>query len=421
MSRASSPLARLRGAAGQATTEYVALLAVVGLVVVGGVAATVAFAPGVAATVLAHVRHALCIVAGGCRSDLRPCVTSSRGDDRHGRFDLEVLRVGAHQLVLREWLSDGRLRLTVLSGEQVGAGFEADGALRIGEHDVGASASAVLVALAAKGRVFHVRSEDEAQRVLERVRRASRGPRRPGIAGVHARGRLDRELDPDEVWDEGGVGATGTLEGGVGQGAGEADLQAEGALGVHRNRRTGTRTVFLRAAGSGTALLEAVLGQGARAAAGQTVVGVTLDRRGRPVELSLRTSGRGVGDLPPLLAARLGTTPERGGTRRRWELDARAPLSDPAVADALAVWRRAPGDVTAARALGAALAERAALDARVYDVRRSEEGTAAGVSVGPHGVGVSVRRVRERAVLVTAASRPAGGLWEPRRDCVRPS
>ena len=55
----------LRAERGQATIDYVALVAVVAAVLAAGGAATAIAAPGVANAVLGQVRHALCVVGGG--------------------------------------------------------------------------------------------------------------------------------------------------------------------------------------------------------------------------------------------------------------------------------------------------------------------------------------------------------------------
>jgi hypothetical protein len=41
----------------------------------------------------------------------------------------------------------------------------------------------------------------------------------------------------------------------------------------------------------------------------------------------------------------------------------------------------------------------------------------AGIAAGP-GIGAEVEHAVERAELLAAASRPAGGAWEVRTDCV---
>jgi hypothetical protein len=148
-------------------------------------------------------------------------------------------------------------------------------------------------------------------------------------------------------------------------------------------------------------------------------VALTLDRAGRPVEASLLASGAGSasGELPPLVAARLGV-PGRGGAERRWELDARVALHDPAARAALAAWRADPLDPGAARALGAAFADRAQLDARVFAVDRREEGVQLAAAAGAT-LGFEAGRTVESGRLMAAAIRPPGGVWEQRADCVR--
>jgi hypothetical protein len=101
----------------------------------------------------------------------------------------------------------------------------------------------------------------------------------------------------------------------------------------------------------------------------------------------------------------------------RWEAEARVSLEDPAVRDPLRAWRRAPASVDAVRALGAALRDRARVDVRRYARQASSDSDGGSLGFGPR-VGVELQRSRERTRLVSAVTRPPGGLWERRVDCV---
>ena len=102
---------------------------------------------------------------------------------------------------------------------------------------------------------------------------------------------------------------------------------------------------------------------------------------------------------------------------RRWELSARTDLRDPGVAAAWAAFRHDPSNPAVIRALGAQLRERATVDVRSYAVRTRSNGVAAGLSAGLK-LGGELDHTTDRSVLLSAATRPPGGLWEPRLDCV---
>jgi hypothetical protein len=275
--------------------------------------------------------------------------------------------------------------------------------------------------------------------------------------GAGPRGIAERVLGggggprADEVFVEGGLGAM--AEAGVrapGLGA-ELWNVADAVLGARLDRRAGTTTVYLRAGDAGRALAGAALGVRllGGGADGRAMLALTLDRDRRARELALLSSGAvdGGAGLPgpagllrdPGAAAGAGPSagadPSAGGrgrarepgggatlhdlpvTGRRWEVDARLDLADPAAAAAWAAYRRAPLSPAAIRALGERLRARAALDVRAYRVAGSTRGVSAGIAAGP-GVGGELEHAVERADLVAAASRPAGGAWELRTECV---
>jgi hypothetical protein len=153
---------------------------------------------------------------------------------------------------------------------------------------------------------------------------------------------------------------------------------------------------------------------------GTATLGVTLDRRRRATELSLAATGSAAGGaaLPPGLGGALGASAysaQTGGAR--WELSARLDLRDPLVAAAWARFRDDPGDRDAIRGLGAAIRDRAHLDARAYRTNATSNGGAAGIGEIVQ-VGGEFDHTVEDSRLLAARSRPADGLWEQRLDCL---
>jgi hypothetical protein len=411
----------MRSERGQATVDYVALLAVGALLLTAAAAAVTAVgAPGVANGVLGQLRQALCVVSGtACPAPARrPCTVATTRDVRHIAVTIALVRLDDDRTVLRERLSDGTVRLTV--AQRGGAGVEvgAGGGVRVDVRglSVGADreARAGVQGVLGHGEVFYAHGEREADELL----RAIRARRRPGGGGGGGGPRAR------EVFVEGGVRALGNvdLSGGATLGA-QLDGIADAMLGARRDRRSGELQISLGAGGAGAGLVAIVMGGNAGALDGQAVLGLTLDRRRRPVELSLSASGSvAAGELPPPgLARPLEQAPVPGAalsaSGRRWELDARVNPRDPGVAAAWRAFRRAPASTAAIRRLGEQLRDRAVLDVRSYRLDSSSEGVALAGALGLR-FGGELEHATDRSKLLTAARRPPFGLWEARADCL---
>ena len=198
--------------AGQGTVEYVGILGLVAVVLAAAVAACAVLAPGVGNAVIGQVRHALCIVTGReCAREVAaaPCVVRTARDERRESVSFGFVRLGAGRVVLRERLSDGTLRLTVLHRGRRGS-------RRAGaRHGTCGSAArrwrwartrrATIAGLVGAGQVFEVRTAREADAIVRRlraegspavdaVRRLLRGgddlpPADAGLAAGRRRGR----------------------------------------------------------------------------------------------------------------------------------------------------------------------------------------------------------------------------------------
>lgn len=394
---------------GQATTEYVALVAIVAVLLMAGLALAAGAAPGIVNAVAGQIRHALCVVAGGRCTDLRtlPCTVASTRDVRHLAVNLLLLRVDHDRYVLREELSDGTIRLTVArsgaAGAEVGVGGRAT--VTVKGRAVGATdeARAGAQAVVGHGRVFLARDAGEAAAFMRVIRDGD-----------------DPPAPAREVFYQGGARGVGTIGAGSVFGGGALRAFAGTMLGARRDVRTGDVTLTVNAGGSGWGAVTIALGGPVGTAERATTLGLTL-RRGRATQLSLSAAGSlGAGAAPPPgLSRALGgvTALKVEGGGRRWEFAARLDLRDPLVATAWRRFRDDPAGGEAIRLLGAAIRERAHLDVRAYRTA----GTSAGAAVGIASVvrvGGEFEHVVERSRLVAARSRPSGGLWERRFDCV---
>ena len=155
---------------GQASTEYVAILLVVGvLLAVSTVAVAV---PGVGGRITKTVRTGLCIVGGDvCRNSdavaagLAPCVTSERSKRQDTTVDLGVVRLGGHgewQIALR---SDGQAIVTRLEENELGGTVGVG--LTFSPAGVSADATASLVAGYHGGRAWRFPDARSAGAFLE--------------------------------------------------------------------------------------------------------------------------------------------------------------------------------------------------------------------------------------------------------------
>jgi hypothetical protein len=405
----------LRSACGQATADYVALLGVLTVLLTAAGAVTAMGAPGVANAVLGQVRRALCVVGGGdCPVPVhRPCTVASDRDAHHVALNLGIVRLDEDTVVLRERLSDGTIRLTVSHRDGAGVEGAVGGKAKVDVrgHEIGfdGEARGAVQGILGHGEVYYARSERAAGALLEAIRR-----RRLIGGGPRA----------SEVFYEGGARALGRVDGSGGRVlSGRLDGMADAMLGLHRDRRSGRLTLSLGAGSSGSGLVSGAIGDNAGLLDGQAVLGLTLDRHGRPLELSLSAAGRVAAGaaLPAGIADALKQTADpristsTGG--RRWEFGARVDLRDPAVAGAWKVFRGSPTSSDAIRALGEALRTHASLDVRSYRVDSSSSGIEGSVALGIK-LGGEYEHAVDRARLLAAATRPPFGLWEARVDCV---
>jgi len=421
-----------RPQSGQATIEYLGLVALLAVLLVAGSAIG---APGVANAVLGQMRHALCIVTGKrCTVDLqRPCTVASRRETRRIALSIVLVRLSRDSYVLRERLSDGTVRLTVFRRYGAGAEGGVGGRLEIDRKDepgevpepkdllkkpgaaqgvtpdarkvgVSSEARAGLEGVFGSGKVFIAQDEAQADELLRAVEDD------------------DEALPPSEVFYEAGARGLARLGFGGLLAGGQLDGIADSTLAVREERDSGDVTITVNSGSAGWGLMTALAGP-AGSFDRQVLLGLTFDRERRPVELSVLASGSVSGGtaLPPGVAEALGTggddSASQNLTGRRWEAAARLDLTDPEVAAAWGAFRRDPASAATIAALGRQLAGRAHLDVRTYGTDTSSDGFAAAVG-GGFRVGGETDRTVDRAKLLKASSRPPGGLWEQRVDCL---
>jgi len=400
---------------GQATIDYLGLVAVLAVVLVVAAGLAAGGATGVANAVLGQVRYALCIVTGGwCGAERQvPCVVRSERDTRHVAVTILLFRVDGDRYVLREKLSDRTVRLTLVhrggAGIELGVGGRAK--LRLKGRSIGVAdeVRGGVQGVLGYGEVYLARDDREAAEILRALRRHI-----PLLGGGVP--------DPSERFVEGGTRGLASLGVGGPAAGGSLDALTETVLGGRRDERTGNVTITLNAGSAGWALLSTFMAGPAGALDRQVTFALTLDRDGMPIELGVTATGvlAAGATLPIGLARRLGVAsgdPQMRLRGRRWELGARLDLRDPAVAAAWAAFRHNPADPGAIRALATALRTRSYIDARSYAVSSEATGGELGAGAGLR-LGGELYRTLDRARLLAAATRPPGGLWEHRSDCV---
>jgi hypothetical protein len=419
-------------ARGQATSEYVALVALVAVALALAAGLT---SGGVAGHVLAGLQRGLCRVAGTVcvrsqppAADLAPCPLerTTRRESLDGAFAVVTLGDGGTLSAVR--LSDGRVVLSMRdekkAGVEVGVGLHVSIAGRRGsEATAGVSASI------GSGRSWTLQSVDAARDFIARHgSQATVG----GHAVDAARSacsilcdaigwRPHAELPPaDELYMSEGLAAA--LK--VPLPPGLPTFRASGgALLGTRVGRDGSSTWFLQLDSAVGA--EVVRGPGTATLGHerQAVVSYTLDAQKRPVELVIHTVVRNAA-RGALRGARRGTSAgAAAGGVLVTELDATLDLHDArnrAVAEAFVGAFRDPLAIGALAHRAVELRERVeqvgVVDRRTYALSSSALQLGAKVALGEE-VGADFERAKEGMRLLSADTRLPGLPFLPRDDC----
>ncbi len=411
--------------------EYVAVIAVVTLALVA--AGSAVAAPSIVNGVGRAFQQALCQVTGeGCTTVIpEPCVVRSAETSVGASAKLTFVRIGRNTALLRSVSSDGTVAVTLLDHVDAGltAGVGAGGHVQLGGLDLstGAMAQVAVVARLGGGRTWTVpdtAAADRLQRRLVEVVVGRAGSSLPGVGqALHlAQQVLDvgsgRDLPrPDSRTIKGKVSLSGTIQGPFG-------VELEAAAGVALG---GTQDLV---SGGGTILLDVDAGLSAALADGMASVGlggsvgvqVKVDRSGRPTGLTLVGSGEVGGTMNTgthLLQALAATD----GRQLTAEVAATLDLTVPAHLTAVRRLLRAllpanRGDLAAAgRALGRAMAADGRIEITRYGRKERQYGAGVeGALVARAGVDFGV--TRSEAELLDAWTRPPGGDWERRGDCL---
>ncbi|MFA9271365.1 MAG: hypothetical protein ACEQSX_11515 [Baekduiaceae bacterium] len=432
---------RLTDERGQSTLEYVAVVALLAVLVTAVGAA--AMAPTYVNAAVGGFQRALCIVTGReCRSlDEQACVVRSNSERNALTATIAFVRLEDGRLLLQERLSDGRIRITVTDtngiGGEVGVGVTAGVNLGGLKLDASAAANASLLGLFGRGKSYTVRNAGEAQRL---VRQIESGDARDADVTFHEGGLRGNASASADL--EASIG--GTVDGGksgkrkrkgkegedgsseekgkefnshpVAQASAGVEASLEAAVGHRKDRRTGETTWYLRgdaevsASASASVMAAGKAGAEAPANAGG-VLSITTDKRGRIVAIgALATYGAGAG----YSVSGGGPSGSVGG--RRHEVEVTADPDDPAIFEALRAFGEGK-DPSTLKALAQAVYDHGRIDRRSYEVGGDSDSAGGSVALGAK-VGAGFEHATQNTRLVDAQTRPPGGVWEQRFDCL---
>jgi hypothetical protein len=397
---------------GQASVEWVGVVALVAVVMAS--VAAFALPTGIGPAVVRQIHRALCIVSGGvCDLDQRPCVTAANATEDEAHVNLGILRLGRHELILREHQSDGSILVTYLhdtgAGWELGAGADVSIGKRLG--GMSATARAAMIASLGGGETWLFADARAADRGMAFL---SEGKSPPGAKRAQ---RITQR----------GVQFSADASGSSGKTAGAAlHLDARFVDGTVVDDRDGRRTHVITHRGEAGAIVKVSEDSGAAgSASGEERIAVTTDARGRPLELVVVRTGELQGalslpdDVQPIAGALLGST----NGHRRWVVEQRLDLTDPgnraAVQGMLDALDGPLGALTRADdALRRQLKARGVTEARTYDVAAEDGGGWGGHIAEGLKVGGGVSDMAERATLVDARVLGPDGEWRRRTECL---
>lgn len=432
---------RLTDERGQSTLEYVAVVALLAVLVTAVGAA--AMAPTYVNAAMGGFQRALCIVTGReCRSlDEQACVVRSNSERNTLTASIAFVRLEDGRLLLHERLSDGRIRITVTDtsgiGGEIGIGASAGVDLGGVKLDASAMANASLLGLYGRGKTYVVRNAGEAQRLVRQIEsgdardadvtfhegglRGDASASASAGASIGAKSKGAKPKDGEAAKDD--EGEDGKEEEGAGFSSeplaeASADIRASlgRAVGHRKDRRTGETTWYLRAdnevsASAGASVVGAGSAGADASAHANGVLSVTTDRRGRVVAIgALATYGAGAG-----YEVSGGPSDAVGG--RRHEVEVAADPDDPTILAALRAFGDGPSP-SALKTLTQAVYDHGRVDRRAYEVGADSKSAGAELALGAK-VGAGYEQATENARLVEASTRPPGGVWERRFDCLK--
>jgi Flp pilus assembly pilin Flp len=423
---------------GQATVEHLGLVAIIALVLVSATAVVATASPSIRNRVTTQFMHALCVVTGDqCQTLAQaPCPLLRTVKTTGQSVAIGVIRLGHDQVLSIERRSDGTYVMSLLEGAQAGAGIASG--LTHGAGALGAEATALLGGRA--GRTFTAATPEEARALVHRLRHdyfPAAHSVIDGVADLAGLAETDPSVESYVLAGDGAIDAVGKfglgnlVEGGVkGSLKGQVGVRIaahEQAITVYQQLDAAAGVFF----GAFTDLSVPLGGLGKTASSGKTgsvkagaeaSVGASLSVT-NPLAQELEGGAVAGGSLalkfgpgPSLQSIEM--TGYAGTGSRRKEVHVQLDPSDPRVQEALRAWRAAPTSPASFAGLGAAAVESSAVDIRAFKTSGSDHQQGVEAALGGLALGATFGSESGVSELIEQDSKPIGGVWERRLDCV---
>jgi hypothetical protein len=400
---------RAHGQRGQASVEWLAVVALVA--VIFGLGAALAQAGYVGRRVTREMARAICLVGSGdCRRDQEPCAVGSQVTRQGMTVHLLFISMGEDELAMVEERSDGTFAVTLEQG--IKGGLEASDGAKAGFQvgrlglSIGGEVTAAVMARLGRGRTWIAGSRAEAQRILEQE-----GAGRPPDATTGS-GTWDSSIDANAAGEVLGE----TVE------VARAGIAFDREAGWRVDRRSGHRTAYVQASSMGSATVGGrVLGLSGD---GQETYAVEYDETGRPVDLRVIAVGSFAGsrDLPAVVQEVAGLlAADAAEGERGYEVTGHLDLTDAESLVAARALLNAIADRRATampeQALRRQIDERGTVQARVLAIGADETGMSFAFTGGVGGFSAEAQIQRRSQQLLGATSRGLDGQWVTRADC----
>lgn len=405
---------------GQTSIEYLGIIVAVFAIV--GVMLTAA--PDLGHTISCKIEGQISSISGGTGSvgcaDVRgeptePCVITDNSGQLKASITAFSIKGGGEVKILREKLSDGKERITLSGGGNIGleAKGGASGGIDFKDFTAkeGTSGSASVSLKGEGGGIYEFDNKAQADEFVDILQNKARdgainavgGPL--GQAGTFLFGEKRDLPGPTSVYIQGGVGGQASGETGAGLAYATGGLDASAIVGARKNLKTGETTVYYTLKGSGELNAGALVGAGGQAGL-EGQMAVTVDKNGKPVKAQVIAKGdvsgtdfdgdagqfRGLN--PSKLVEKFRGKGSGGQEGYRGEIRGTLDLRDPNGPGAKAFSQFLDNPLTGTGDLVGAFGSDATWDARVYAIDRDKygadvkfgEGLAFGLEGGYEGV-----------------------------------
>ncbi len=415
----------MRDQSGQASLEYVVIVAIVSVLLTGSAALT--RDSGIASVVVAQFARAICVVSGGdCDRDRMPCVVQANASSTTASLVIAVIKLSGGRTLIRERRSDGTELVTLIENGGAGVELTAGARLSLGAAQFGAALVGSVTGSLVRGRAWVVPDSASAERLVAQIvlhatpmtglgRRPSTPPSVKRIAAP----------PPDITFGERGLDSviSGQLS------AAGVSFDAEDLVGERFDHRSGQRTLTIRRRNELQGDISPLPASGVEGSLRHTeLYTLSFDREGKMIDLGVFDARRFLAGakLPRPLAALIESSshrPLRSGLLVEVEqhLDLNGAENRSAAVGFIDSLRRQQIGFGPAAAISQRLRDRIESSGvtltRSYQL--SEEKSGLGGRVGAAvGVGLEVGRSTESASLRDAQVRGIDGNWRRRDDCL---